>query len=272
MRRPRDRKRLPAKERRPRQHPRASPASHAATAASGLLFGLHAVAAAIANPDRQIRRLLATENAERRLAEALARRPVPVERALPPDLDRLLGAGAVHQGVALDCAALPDARLEDLAGGRLVVVLDQVTDPHNVGAVLRSAAAFGAAGVVMTARHSPAETGALAKAASGGLEHVPIVRVANLARSLAQLGGFGFTRIGLDGAAEAALHAQPLDLPLVLVLGAEGKGLRRLTRERCDQICRLATAGPLRSLNVSNAAAVALYTVTLAKAGSLSAD
>ena len=227
-----------------------------------LIFGIHAVEAALANEQRTVRRLYLTDNAENRLRPALAARQLTHERALPRDLDRRLGADTVHQGALLETDPLPEpdlAELADGAAGRPIVVLDQVTDPHNVGAILRSAAVFGAAGLVMTRRHSPPLDGALAKSASGALEHVPVALVQNLARALAELKELGLIVIGLDGEAPDIL--EEIDWPerAALVLGAEGKGLRQLTRDSCDRLARIATDGPLASLNVSNAAAVALH-------------
>ena len=227
-----------------------------------VLYGIHAVEAALRNPSRVIGKLLLTENAERRLADAILARGAHAERVVPRDLDRKLGPDTVHQGALLETEPLPENTLEELAArtnAGPIVVLDQVTDPHNVGAVLRSAAAFGAAGLVMTRRHSPPLTGALAKSASGALEIVPIALVQNLARALAELGELGCTRIGLDGTGPGLIEDELPSGPAVLVLGAEGKGLRHLTREKCDRLCRIATPGPLSSLNVSNAAAVVLH-------------
>ena len=241
---------------------------------SDWLFGRHAVAAALANPSRHIRRLLATAPMARDLARDLARHrsdrvaPEIVDRA---KLDDML-PGAVHQGIALLVDRLPEPDLAEACapapqGRNLVVVLDQVTDPQNVGAILRSAAAFGARAVVTTERRAPAATGTLAKAASGALERVALVRVANLARALEQLADLDYWRIGLDPGAAAPI-ATARDYPnLALVLGAEGKGLRRLTAKHCDLLVRIpmvdagADAGgdAVGSLNVSNAAAVALY-------------
>ncbi len=204
--------------------------------------------------------MLATRNALERLA-ALGLRdlPAPVDAR---DVERLAGAGAVHQGIAILADPLPDLDIADLADAKLVVVLDQVTDPHNVGAVLRSAAAFGADALVLTERHGPAELGVLAKAASGGLEQVALVRVKNLARALDQLGELGFFRLGLDSEHAEALETFRAGRKTAIVLGAEGKGLRRLTREKCDLLVRLDVPGAIKSLNVSNAAAVALYALT----------
>ncbi|MFO1184030.1 MAG: RNA methyltransferase [Bauldia sp.] len=225
------------------------------------LFGHHAVAAALANPRRTVRRILATKNALDRLgAGVLARHAAPQEIA-PRDLDKLLGEGVVHQGIAIEAEPLPALDVADLAGSDLVVVLDQVTDPHNVGAIMRTAAAFAAGGVVTTARHAPDETGVLAKAASGALDIVPLVAVANLARALGDLADLGFFRIGLDSEAAERLAPSAAGGKTALVLGAEGKGLRRLTRDTCDATARLDLPGRISSLNVSNAAALALYVV-----------
>ncbi len=223
------------------------------------LYGLHAVEAALANKGRPITRLRATENAARRLEAALRARGVEAEPATPRELDRLLGADTVHQGVVLETGPLLPATLDTVKPEGILIVLDQVTDPHNVGAVLRSAAAFGAAGVVLPERHSPPLSGALAKSASGALDLVPVILVKNLSRALTELGEQGFTRVGLAEDAPHTLEQTPLPLPLALVFGAEGKGLRQLTRASCDALCRIDTKGPLASLNVSNAAAIALH-------------
>lgn len=224
-----------------------------------MLFGLHAVEAALANPKRSVTRVLATENAAHRLGSLLAKRGLTPEAATPRDLDRLLGPDAVHQGVALEAEPLPPVALDDVEPNGMLLVLDQVTDPQNVGAALRSAAAFDAAGLIMTERHSPPLHGALAKAASGALDLVPVILVKNLAQSLAELGERGFLRVGLAEEGAEALETAKLTRPLALVLGAEGRGLRQLTREHCDLICRISTQSALASLNVSNAAAVALH-------------
>lgn len=224
-----------------------------------MLFGLHAVEAALANPNRTVARVIATENAAHRLGPLLAKRGLTPDAATPRDLDRLLGPDAVHQGVALEADPLPPVALDDVEPGGMLLVLDQVTDPQNVGAALRSAAAFDAAGLVMTERHSPPLHGVLAKAASGALDLVPVILVKNLAQCLAELGERGFLRVGLAEDGADALETASLTRPLALVLGAEGKGLRQLTREHCDLICRISTRSALASLNVSNAAAVALH-------------
>jgi 23S rRNA (guanosine2251-2'-O)-methyltransferase len=227
------------------------------------IYGMHAVKAALVNPRRRIKSLIVTENAEARLADTLPGRKVQTERVSPRDLERMLGSEAVHQGVLAHCEPLPETTLEDIsarvAPHHPLVVLDQVTDPHNVGAILRSAAVFGAAGLVMTRRHSPPLSGALAKTASGALELVPIALVGNLARALEEMGELDIHRVGLDGEAETNLESAPFESRLALVLGSEGKGLRRLTREHCDRLSRIGARGALASLNVSNAAAVALY-------------
>ena len=226
------------------------------------LFGVHAVEAALRNTERPVQRLLMTENAENRLAEAVAARQVAPERVSPRDLDRLLGEDTVHQGVMLETEPLPEPDVAELLarpGSGPLIVLDQVTDPHNVGAILRSAAVFGAAGLVMTRRHSPPLDGTLAKSASGALELVPVALVQNLARSIAELKEHDCTTLGLEGTAGALLEDEPLTERVAFVLGAEGKGLRELTRQSCEKLVRIATDGAIGSLNVSNAAAVALH-------------
>ncbi|MCH9764616.1 MAG: 23S rRNA (guanosine(2251)-2'-O)-methyltransferase RlmB [Alphaproteobacteria bacterium] len=228
-----------------------------------LLYGIHAAAAALANPARPIRKILATDNAARKLQSAITERGLNVEAARPKDLDKILPPDAVHQGVCLTVDPLPEPELAELAeravdGGPLLV-LDHVTDPHNVGAVLRSAAVFGASGLIMTHRHSPPLNGTLAKSASGALELVPIAFVQNLAKALNTLRDAGLEIVGLAGDSAMALEAEPFDQATALVLGAEGKGLRQLTQETCDRLVRISASGNLASLNVSNAAAVALH-------------
>lgn len=224
------------------------------------LAGTHAVAAALANPDRRLRRLVATAEAARSLPD-----PARAEILDKTALARLLPPGAVHQGVAVLVDPLEPPSLADiireahLGESAVVVVLDQVTDPHNVGAILRSAAAFGALAVIAPDRHAPEETAALAKAASGALERMPLVRVTNVARTLDELKEGGFWTAGLAADAPQTLAEARLDGRVALVLGAEGEGLRRLTREHCDRLVRLPMSGAVESLNVSNAAAVALY-------------
>jgi 23S rRNA (guanosine2251-2'-O)-methyltransferase len=224
-----------------------------------LIYGLHAVAEALANPRREITRLLATENALRRLGE---RGPIAAQAQLvaPQEIARLLPADAVHQGVLVEALPLAPPEVDELAPEGIFLALDQVTDPHNVGAILRTACAFAVAAVIVPMRHSPAATGVLAKAASGALEHVPIVPVRNLAEALIALGERGFLRVGLDSQGEGALEDAPLRAPLLLALGAEGKGLRERVRQCCDLVLRLDLPGAIKSLNVSNAAAIALST------------
>jgi 23S rRNA (guanosine2251-2'-O)-methyltransferase len=224
-----------------------------------ILYGWHTVTAALANPARRIRRLLATKNAIRRLDEERIALPMAPEVVRPDALAARLTADAVHQGLLAEADALPSPEIEDLATAGVVLVLDQITDPHNVGAILRTAAAFAAAAIVTTARHSPEATGVLAKSASGALEVVPIVAVQNLARGLAALKEGGFLVVGLDSAGPDNLAAIHMQAPLALVLGAEGKGLRQGTRAACDHLARLDLPGAIKSLNVSNAAALALY-------------
>lgn len=224
-----------------------------------LLYGLHTVAAALQNPERKLHRLLASRNALQRLGLTEDNLPCPFEMVEPRTLDAALGGEAVHQGVMLEADPLASKRLSDLAGADLAIVLDQVTDPHNVGAILRSAAAFGAGAVVTTSRHSPQESGVLAKAASGALEVVPYIQVGNLANALDELAKAGFQTVGLDSEGGAVMETTLAGDRIALVLGAEGKGLRQKTRETVAALARLEMPGPIRSLNVSNAAAVALY-------------
>lgn len=232
---------------------------------SGILriYGVHAVEAALANPHRKIRAIHATANAAQRIEPLLGGKQPEVRTVTPKDLDRMLGEDTVHQGILIEAEPLAEPSIDDLREARLLLVLDQITDPHNVGAILRSAAAFGVDALIMTARHSPPLHGALAKAASGALEHVPVVLVPNLARALGQIGDLGFTRLGLDSGGTSALEDYPATERLALVLGAEDRGLRRLSAENCDAICALTTFGPIASLNVSNAAAIALHHAAL---------
>jgi 23S rRNA (guanosine2251-2'-O)-methyltransferase len=227
--------------------------------AAVLLYGWHTVTAALANPARHIRRLLATENAMRRLADDGITLSLTPELVRPDALDARLTPDAVHQGLLAEADPLPSPDIEELDPSGIVLVLDQITDPHNVGAILRTAAAFAVAAIVTTARHSPQATGVLAKAASGALEHVPIVIVQNLARGLSALKERGFLTVGLDSGAPDDLTDVGLHAPLALILGAEGKGLRQLTAATCDRLARLDLPGAIKSLNVSNAAALALY-------------
>lgn len=224
------------------------------------LYGLHTVRAALDNSRRKIRKMLVTRNAAERLAIAdLGALPFKAELVEPKEIDRITGSDAVHQGVLIEAEPLKPKRLDALGDTQLVLVLDQVTDPHNVGAILRSAVAFGAGALITTARHSPQESGVLAKSASGALEHIDQIEVKNLADALGQLHEAGFQTIGLDSDGPAELEKTFAGDKIALVLGAEGKGLRQKTRETVTALARLDMPGAIRSLNVSNAAAVSLY-------------
>lgn len=229
------------------------------------LWGKHAVAAALDNPHRKILRAWASREAATYMQFP---KEVPVTLAEAPDLARLVPHDAPHQGVVIEVEPLEEAWLDDLlsnAGeGAVLLVLDQVTDPHNVGAILRSAAAFGAIGIVTQDRHSPPESGVVAKAASGALERVPWIRVVNLARALEEIGEAGFWRIGLAGDSDTDLADALGPRRIALVLGAEGAGMRPNTREHCDALARLPISDAIESLNVSNAAAIALYAAAVA--------
>ncbi|WP_054313061.1 RNA methyltransferase [Mesorhizobium sp. 1M-11] len=226
------------------------------------LYGLHTVRAALDNPGRRIRSMLVTRNALERLGISdMAALPFKAELVEPRDIDKLTGSDAVHQGVLVEAEPLKPKRLDALGDSNLVLVLDQVTDPHNVGAILRSAVAFGAGALITTARHSPQESGVLAKSASGALEHIDHIEVKNLADALGELHEAGFQTIGLDSDGSAELEKTFSGDRIALVLGAEGKGLRQKTRETVTALARLDMPGAIRSLNVSNAAAVALYAV-----------
>jgi len=238
------------------------PQDHRTHEDSHWLWGAHAVRAALANPKRRCRKLLIV-GADPALQALAAKAKVPVEMLDAHGVTRALPRDAVHQGVALLADPLEELDIRDAIDSapapRRLVLLDQVTDPHNLGAILRSAAAFGACGVVVQDRNSPPITGVLAKAASGALEIVPLVRVVNLARTLEELAELGFWRLAFADEAAEPIETVDLKRDVVLVLGAEGEGLRRLTREKCDVAVRLPTRPEMPSLNVSNAAAVALY-------------
>ncbi|RUW45756.1 RNA methyltransferase, partial [Mesorhizobium sp. M8A.F.Ca.ET.021.01.1.1] len=224
------------------------------------LYGLHTVRAALDNPRRRIKKMLVTRNAAERLEIGdLGALPFKAELVEPRDIDKVTGSDAVHQGVLIEAEPLKPKRLDALGDTRLMLVLDQVTDPHNVGAILRSAVAFGAGALITTARHSPQESGVLAKSASGALEHIDQIEVKNLADALGQLHEAGFQTIGLDSDGQAELETSFAGDRIALVLGAEGKGLRQKTRETVTTLARLDMPGAIRSLNVSNAAAVSLY-------------
>ena len=235
------------------------------TAQRPRLWGKHAVAAALDNPDRKVLKAWATRDAAAMMQFSA---DVAVTLADVADLGRLVPHDAPHQGLVVEVEPLDEVWLDELLTGAdehaVLLVLDQVTDPHNVGAILRSAAAFGAIGIVTQDRHSPPESGALAKAASGALERVPWARVVNLARALDDIGEVGFWRIGLTGDAESDLKSALSPPRVALVLGAEGPGLRHNTREHCDALARLPISEAVESLNVSNAAAVALYAASVA--------
>jgi len=234
------------------------------------LYGRHAVAAALANPDRRVRRVLATKNA----ADWLAERgglldnidPKNFEDTKPDAIDRALPSGAVHQGLAAEVFDLPRMRLKEVCapekGAGPVVVLDQITDPQNIGAIFRSAAAFSARAIIVQDRRTPPLSGALAKAAAGAIETVPCVPVVNIARAIEALQGLGLYCAGLAGEAEMTVGEAPKDTPLALVLGAEGAGLRQLVAATCDGLVRIPIAPAMESLNVSTAAAIALYELT----------
>jgi 23S rRNA (guanosine2251-2'-O)-methyltransferase len=237
--------------------------------AKAILYGWHPVKAALENPARRILRVFATENALRRLADDGVALPVAPELVRPDAIAARLGPDAVHQGLLAEAEPLPSSEIDEIEPAGLVLVLDQITDPHNVGAILRTAAGFSVRAVVTTARHSPEATGVLAKSASGALEFVPIVTVQNLARGLFALKDRGFLVIGLDSSGDDDLASLALTEPLALVLGAEGKGLRQLTRTTCDRVARLDLPGRIKSLNVSNAAALGLYIASKRVTGKL---
>jgi len=243
------------------------------------LYGVHPVSEALANKQRQIHRLATTPEMQDQIAGALRQAgrdhayTIVLETFDRVSLERLLPTGAVHQGVAVLVEPLEPPDLIEIcdraesAGASLLLILDQVTDPHNVGAILRSAAAFGAQAVIVTERNAASESAVLAKSASGALEHVPLVPVTNLARAMAQLKEAGFWCIGLAAEASETLAEIDLSGRIAIVLGAEGAGLRRLTRDNCDKLARLPTQGPVGQLNVSNAAAIAIYEVARRRSG-----
>jgi 23S rRNA (guanosine2251-2'-O)-methyltransferase len=236
-----------------------------------LIWGLHAARAAFLNPKRRVTRLWLTEAGQKTFEatqnearEELLKRP-DAKRLDREELDKIIPTGSVHQGIVIETAALHEPTLHDIIGADpppdLILMLDQVTDPHNVGAILRSAAAFGAGAIVMTERNAPTTTGVLAKSASGALEYTPMIHVVNLARAIDDLREAGYWCVGLAEEGAKTLGEMDLSGRTVLVLGAEGDGLRHLTRQKCDELARLPTGGAIGSLNVSNAAAVALYEV-----------
>ncbi|MFT2211829.1 TrmH family RNA methyltransferase [Rhizobium giardinii] len=225
-----------------------------------LLYGIHTVRAALDNPERKINKLSVTQNALVRLetgpVESLG---FPVEIVTPQDLDKILGPDTIHQGAMLETEPLPVRRLSALKDSPLILVLDQVTDPHNVGAIMRSAVAFNAGALITTMRHSPTESGVMAKSASGALEMIPYIQITNLADALEELHKLGFVSVGLDSEGPAPLEETLSGEKIALVLGAEGKGLRQKTRQTVNALARLDMPGAIKSLNVSNAAAIAMY-------------
>ena len=224
------------------------------------LYGLHTVRAALDNPRRKIRHMWVTRNALERLEITdLGALPFASEMVEPKDIDKITGTDAVHQGVLVEAEPLKSKALSALGDSPLILVLDQVTDPHNVGAIIRWALAFGAGALIVTQRHSPDESGVLAKSASGALEHIDLIEVRNLADALGELHEAGFQTIGLDSEGPAELEKTFAGDKVALVLGAEGKGLRQKTRETVTTLARLDMPGAIHSLNVSNAAAVSLY-------------
>lgn len=239
-----------------------------------VLFGLHAAEAALANPKRIILHAYLTDNAAQKLGALVAQRKLPVTALPPQDLDALVSSGAVHQGAVLHVEPLAQPSLDTFLdqlpedGPAAIAMLDQVTDPHNVGAVLRSAAAFGIAALIVQDRHSPPLSGVLAKAASGALDHVPVISVVNLARALDRLKEHDFQCLGFDSEGADRFERSASAAPrAVFVFGAEDRGLRRLIREGCDAVYALSAPGPIKSLNISNAAAIVFYEKTQAKAG-----
>ncbi len=260
----------------PRQHHTASPAKagRPRTLRDGdaparlWLYGRHAVAAALANPERRVRRVLATKNALAWLAPLAIRNEMraKIEDARPEAIDKALPAGAVHQGLAAEVFDLARARLKEACAPAQrqhpVMVLDQITDPQNIGAIFRSAAAFGARAVIVQERRTPSLAGALAKAAAGAVESVPCVKVVNIARALEALANLGYATAGLMAEADNDIGGLPKDQPIALVLGAEGAGLRKLVGETCTHQTRIPIAAQMESLNVSTAAAIALYEIT----------
>lgn len=222
------------------------------------LFGTHATLAALANPMRKIKRVLATKQAQDELGAKLA----SAQLVDTKKLENILPPGSVHQGVAVECDPLSQPSLSDFLSrdeSKPVLILDQVTDPHNVGAILRSAAAFDIGAVIATDRHAPTETGVMAKTASGAMEVVPYIMVGNLVQAIEAIKKAGYWIYGMDGEAKKSLHEIKLDAKTAIVMGAEGKGLRRLTAEHCDMLVKLPMSDKMESLNVSNAAAIAMY-------------
>jgi len=224
-----------------------------------IVYGLHSVRAALENPKRVFNTVYATKNAAAKLQTLFADRNIFAQIVLPRELDKLVGPDAVHQGVVARLAPLAQLDITDVDPEGIVVLLDQITDPHNVGAILRSCAAFNVQAMITTGRNSPQGSAIVGKTASGGQEHVPIIEVTNLSRAMDHLKKLNFTLIGLDSEADNTIGGLNIPAPLALVLGAEGKGLRHKTRQNVDIMARLDMPGAIKSLNVSNAAAVCLY-------------
>jgi len=224
------------------------------------LYGLHTVRQALANPKRRKKELFGTRNGIKKLEFDIMDSPtLSITEKLPKDLDRMVGSDAVHQGVILEVEPIETRRLDELQESNLLLILDQVTDPHNVGAIMRSAVAMSAGAIITTSRYSPIESGVLAKSASGALDLIDHIEVRNLAEALEELHQLGFHTVGLDSDEAIAFeHIQPHE-KIALVLGAEGKGLRQKTRDTCKELAKLNMPGEIKSLNVSNAAALALY-------------
>ena len=245
-------------------HAATRPARESRSGGMTVLYGFHAVLAALTARRRAFAAIHATPAAAQRLSDAIAGIGLSPHIVTAEELSRRLGDHAVHQGVMLEAGPIQPIDISEITDASgVVLVLDQITDPHNVGAILRTAAAFAVDALVTTTRHAPDMSGVVAKAASGGLEAVPVVEVVNLARALETLGDMGYLRVGLDSDGATPLRAAPRTRPMALVLGAEDKGLRRLTRENCDVVARLDMPGTIKSLNVSNACAVALTLITL---------
>ena len=233
------------------------------------IYGFHAARAALSNHARTVRKVVATARALPELGAVLPQ-GLPVEPAEPEAISKLVPPGAVHQGLAILCEPLPAVKLEETLdklprGHRIVAVLDQITDPRNEGAIMRSAAAFGVSAIIVQNRHAPPESGALAKSASGALDIVPRVSVVNISRALEDLGRMNFWRIALAGDAKASLKDATREGDIAIVLGAEGSGVRRLVRKTCDISAAIPLSGAVGSLNVSNAAAIALYELRSAR-------
>jgi 23S rRNA (guanosine2251-2'-O)-methyltransferase len=252
----------PREEPRPAPHTQAHKRPRRSEPSNDWLWGWHAVQAALANPNREgFKRLLVSPARAHEIAAAAGKAKVRFEQMESQDISRHLPSGAVHQGIALLADPLDGDGLEPflMEPGGVLVMLDQLTDPQNVGAIFRSAAAFGARGLILQDRHAPALTGALAKAAVGAVDALPHARVVNLSRALEQLAEVGWRAVGLDGSADFTLEQALDQRPTVLVLGSEGEGIRRLVAEHCDTLAKIPMPGGFESLNVSNAAAVALY-------------